>query len=121
MFTSLVTAFLNHRNEERKDRRQTRERLNDLRRAECIKLLASAMQLIAWPPEMQAIPDLNNAEAALLILGDSTLANAAHALAKAARAMSHQMPEFTFDKAMEAMDAFSKVSRKTLGYNEMEG
>jgi hypothetical protein len=51
----------------------------------------------------------------ILILGDEQLATAAQGLAKAARAMSLQMPEYTFSMAAEALNVFVRVARNSLG------
>jgi hypothetical protein len=58
---------------------------------------------MAWPPVEAALPGLNEAEAALLILGDEGLVKATENLAKAARAILHKIQEYTYNKATEAL------------------
>jgi len=99
--------------EKEKAERQTRERMGEMRRVECEKLFKSARLLFASPPEAQAMDALNNAEVALLFLGDQDLAQAARTLATASRAMYHNQPGGSLDEYQLASESFIQVARRS--------
>lgn len=140
---AIANSWLNRRGEarrekeraEREDRREgeraerlSRDRLDDLRRLECVRLITSASLLVAIRPEKLTEDDfghlfsaqggLEDASDTLQLLGPESLAQAAFDLAGATRAHSNSgaksglPPEYT-----EARAKFYQVAKKVMGYD----
>src|ERR1700724_639224 len=142
LFT-LAGARLNHRHEARREQeragredrrerdhaeRQSHERLDDLRRIECVRLINSAERLVAsWPRELtdddravvgSARAGLEDADDTLQLLGPESLARASSDLASVTRRRANGGQNLSLSSEyMSARAEFYRVAKKALGYD----
>jgi sugar-specific transcriptional regulator TrmB len=110
----LAGALFNQRREDRREQirrhEESRERLRDERRRECVRLIAAAERQTTGEDVRGALDD---AQDALLFLGDENLARVASDLASAARQHSQSK------NYLDARAEFYRVAKKLLGYYDL--